>query len=290
MADCSTIREADRSLGTGERKPSMKSVNGQQARTIRWLLRKGTSKAWAHLAIFGAILIAVAAIVVSPLLLTLWGGFKKINWTQLGNIGQAYNAASAVLAALALVGVVGSLIFQARQGRADRMQHARDRQFQLLNLVLENPALYGPMLSGWTATTDHEIRRSLFMHLWVNSLAMMYEMGTLTETDLRQEFQAGLSTRAGRAWWNDAGSWCKLDDATSRAERRFRRILHDEYRRVTSEGALIDREIALTVPDQREREKIPVITGAAIGICVGLLVGSRVFGSRPHYLTQLNRQ
>ncbi|MQA26846.1 MAG: hypothetical protein GEU94_15610 [Micromonosporaceae bacterium] len=64
------------------------------------------------------LLATVAAIMVllSPLALPLLGDDGGTDWSLLSNIGQTYGAVSALLAALALGGVVGSLVLQSGCG------------------------------------------------------------------------------------------------------------------------------------------------------------------------------
>jgi hypothetical protein len=124
-----------------------------------------------------ASLAVIAAIAGSPLLLILWENPKGINWSRLGEIGQAYDGTSAILSAIALLGVAASLIIQARQSLNERVQHTLDRQFNLLNLVLEKPGLYGP-LAGWPHDDDDTARQHVFMSMWINVLQMRYEMNT----------------------------------------------------------------------------------------------------------------
>jgi hypothetical protein len=53
-----------------------------------------------------------AVVVLSPLALREFGTSTQANWSQLSNIGQTYGAVSALLTAMALVGVVASLLFR----------------------------------------------------------------------------------------------------------------------------------------------------------------------------------
>jgi Family of unknown function (DUF6082) len=229
---------------------------------------------WRAPLIVSATLVVVVLITISPLSLLLWSKDKGLNWSLLSNIGQTYNGASAVLAALALVGITASLIVQARQSRTDRIQQARDRQFQLQNLVLDSPALYGPILSAWPAQTGDELRRLIFIGLWANNIQAMFEMGTVTEMELRKELQAVFATNFGRLWWDAARSWWTVDHSTSKAERRFKRILREEYE-ATSKNVAVYYGISEPRPKAKAISK-KIIASATAGLCAGVLAGSLI--------------
>jgi hypothetical protein len=180
-----------------------------------------------------AALVMVFAIATSPLLLIAWEKPKSIDWNRLGEIGQAYDGTSAVLSAIALIGVAASLAIQARQSRNDKVQHSLDRQFNLLNLVLERPSLYGP-LAGWPHEDDDRARRYIFMSMWMNILQMRYEMRTQTEAEVRRELQLAFTSNLGRQWWQAEQPWWNAQYATSKAGLNFDKMIHEEYAKTTS--------------------------------------------------------
>jgi hypothetical protein len=72
-----------------------------------------------------AAVVTLVAVLLTPLGLQWIGHRPGHDWPLLGNVGQAYGAASAILAALALVGVVASLVLQAREAKVSREQALR---------------------------------------------------------------------------------------------------------------------------------------------------------------------
>lgn len=217
----------------------------------------------------------IAAIFFSPLLLILWERPKGINWNRLGDIGQTYDGTSAVLSAIALLAVAASLVIQARQSRHERVLHSLDRQFDLLNLVLERPNLYGPLV-GWSDTSDGKVRQRVFVSLWINMLQMRYEMNTETETEIRKELQLTFMSDFGRQWWHAEQQWWSAEHATSKAQQKFDRMLHEEYGKVISGDHIVDRKIGTVRRNEIGRSRWSVIAGATIGACAGLFVGSRL--------------
>ena len=87
--------------------------------------------------IFAAIMLAL--VVISPIALQQLVRIHGVNWTRLSDIGQTYGAVSALLTALALGGVVVSLLYQARDVKAAREQASRTFHHELLKMEMKNP-------------------------------------------------------------------------------------------------------------------------------------------------------
>src|SRR6266568_2590402 len=67
----------------------------------------------------------LALVVVSPIALQQIARIHGLNWMRLSNIGQTYGAVSALVTALALGGVIISLLYQARDVKTTREQTSR---------------------------------------------------------------------------------------------------------------------------------------------------------------------
>src|SRR6266536_2893354 len=84
----------------------------------------------------GPALAAVCALIVASPLLMAWVARIRLPWRDLGDIGQAYGAVSAVVSGLAICGVAASLIMQQRQNRTTELHTVRQRHFDLVRLTL----------------------------------------------------------------------------------------------------------------------------------------------------------
>src|SRR5215469_10209706 len=84
-------------------------------------------------------LIVLALVAASPLALRSLGSLRDWNWLRLSYIGQTYGAASALLTGLALIGVAGSIIIQARAVNAGRDQSSREHHMHLIEMGLKDP-------------------------------------------------------------------------------------------------------------------------------------------------------
>src|SRR5580693_5496470 len=122
----------------------MDHIESNQRRAAMWLAIRFYVK---RVALVVILITATITIVFAPLGMALLAKANK-NWVLLGNVGQAYGGISALVSALALVGVIGALLIQARQHRLDRIMAIRGRQAALFSIVREDPQLYWPILGA----------------------------------------------------------------------------------------------------------------------------------------------
>src|ERR1022692_2593180 len=102
-------------------------------------------KAAIYLVALSVIAGVLSLILVSPFLLRQLAQIKGFDWTELSNIGQTYGAASAILSAVALIGITLSLLIQARQATTERVRITRERHMELLRVILDAPEIYSPI-------------------------------------------------------------------------------------------------------------------------------------------------
>ena len=128
----------------------------------------------------------LSLVLISPLLLRQLGRIGGIDWTRLSNIGQTYGAASAILSAVALIGISLSLLIQTRQARTERIKITRERHMELLRIVLDAPDVYCPVI-GMQPKSAVDTKRFLFSTMWVNYARVGFQAGVLTEEVLRED-------------------------------------------------------------------------------------------------------
>jgi Family of unknown function (DUF6082) len=230
------------------------------------------------LALSSALLLLIA---LSPLLLREIGRTKGVNWTIIANVGQAYGGASAILAGIALIGIAGSLIVQTNQARTERIRLVRERHHELLRIILENPRVYAPVMGTRTPATSEEVQQFLFATMYMNYSLMGYEMGVIDEQSLAKEILASaFAAEPFRDWWAVSGVYWSPKDATSRKERKFRRILNDQYAAaIRSQRPPIRRTIDDSPPSSPKVSQAVtkgVAAGAAIGVTIGFVLRSAI--------------
>lgn len=185
--------------------------------------------------LFSAIGLLLIAIAVSPIgLRAAEITFGDQDWNTLSLIGQAYGAASAILAGLALLGIGGSLFMQVRESKTNREQKLRTLHLELLKMSLDDPDLMD-CWGHFSDASDQNIRRQ---HLYVNLIfshwQMVFEIGYLCEPELREMASSLFTGSIGRDFWLNSRQIRILSSTTPRAK-RFHRIIDEEYRKAVDE-------------------------------------------------------
>jgi len=196
------------------------------------------------------VLIAVGLIGVSPVALGLFHGATS-QWERLSFIGQTYGAASAVVAVLALAGVVVTLGYQARETRRAREETRRNTTADLLRMAMTDPDLdkcWGPVPLRDDPTTR---KQQLYTNMIIAAWELSWEMGATPEHRLRVNANEMFRGQIGRDFWRNAGAR-RLAGSANRRERRFHEILDEEYRR-----ALADHPHSELRPDPRTPQREP---------------------------------
>lgn len=241
---------------------------------------------WLPITVTGvACLVAIGTIAVSPFALAELASLSK-DWGKLSNIGQAYGAISALISSLALVGVVVSLLHQARAGRTAREQSIRSLQQQLIRMEMENPALMTAIGAPWGLPIPAEsarIREHLYIHMWTSFWAGNYVVGEMTASAVRKMARGELlNSRAGRIYW--AAIRENVLSTNEGKYRRFARIVDEEYQKVMASNVPIADPVRITdhidsSPLRQRRREVhqPMLVAAAL--IGGVLVG-RKFNQR----------
>jgi len=223
----------------------------------------------------------VGLVILSPLALAEIAHFRS-DWTQLSNIGQTYGAISAVLSALALGGIISSLLYQARDSRIAHEQMGRTLQFDLIKLELEDATLMAAMGAPWSTDLPSDLdslRQFLYIQMWVSYLAASYVTGEASESTIRQVAALELfHGRAGRTYWAVVGMR-QITNSKGRRNRFFR-ILNDEYNKVIASGDPVAPPIkaVASLASARNASKIRMdpserFCTLAIAAFTGLLIG-----------------
>ena len=92
---------------------------------------------------------------------------------------------SAMLSAIALLGVVGSLLYQARQNRTQQQQFVRSLQFDLFRMSLEDPSLRHAWGGFNMSLSPQEWRLHSFASMRLIYLRMGFDHGDFSEPDVQ---------------------------------------------------------------------------------------------------------
>jgi Family of unknown function (DUF6082) len=174
-----------------------------------------------------ATIAVLALVILSPLALRAMVSIPGINWSELSNIGQTYGAVSALLAALALVGVAASVIVQNRELRHNRWEAGRTRHFDVMRIALDNP--FFSQVFSKPDISDDEDQLFAYINLVLNHWIMMWEFGDMSEMVLRSALRDILETRVGSSYWRMYGKgW--IETAETKRERALLQIADQVYR------------------------------------------------------------
>ncbi|GAA4619460.1 hypothetical protein GCM10023195_87990 [Actinoallomurus liliacearum] len=174
-------------------------------------------------------IVAVALIGVSPIALEVFRG-KTDRWQRLSFIGQTYGAASAVISVLALVGIVITLSYQAREAKLSREETRRQAIGDLLKMAMEDPDLdecWGPVP---TPDDPRKRKQLLYTNMIIAEWSLSFETRALPEPRLRAIANEMFQGSVGRDYWRSARE-VRLSTSASRREQRFHQILDEEYQR-----------------------------------------------------------
>lgn len=237
------------------------------------------------IALIAIIVIAVViGILFAPVGLELLGKENR-NWTLLGNVGQAYGGISAVISALALIGVIGTLLIQAHQHTLDRMTAVRGRQAQIYSVIREDPLLYGQVL-GYSGE-ESAVRRRTFRIELLQYYSMGFETGLLTGAVLRSDVFAGFFRyEENRQFWEMVNSeW--LTATSGRKRRKFVRIANEElaYAKSTGPGLPVSpppSESGEASLNRKSGWQRPTLAGATAAAGIVFLLSRRRFGQQSY--------
>jgi hypothetical protein len=184
-----------------------------------------------------AVLAVLVLVAISPLALRQLGTLRGTNWLLLSNIGQTYGAASALLTGLALIGVAGSIVFQIRTIQVSREQSSREHHRHLVEMSLTDP-LYRRCWGGSNperhmVSNNDYYRQQVYANLIVSNWQNDYKLGGFRERSLRITFSHFFNGEVGRQFWAESRIR-RLNSAESRQDRRFCRIMEEEYQKAVA--------------------------------------------------------
>ncbi|GAA1030135.1 hypothetical protein GCM10009557_21100 [Virgisporangium ochraceum] len=164
-------------------------------------------------AIVGAI--AAAAVI---------GTVIYISWP--GGTSATANTLATGLSTLALLGVAAALYFQAQQTEISRLEAARNHRADLIQFAINNPRL----LAAWGFDVSHTSRAQIeaysamvFAYFW-----MAYDLGKLTESELRWTCERIFRDEEIAQWWRTAGP-VYHESERRLGRRRFAHIVDEIY-------------------------------------------------------------
>ncbi|MEU3774853.1 DUF6082 family protein [Streptomyces sp. NPDC032472] len=201
-------------------------ADSPKSRTIRRAL------AWS-----GALLVFICGVAATPFALNLVAP-KALDWDRLSDISQSYGAVSVVISAAALLGVVTSIAFQAKQARLDGEQTFRAAHRELTMLTLGDSALLRCWEPPRTPMTEARWRQVIVTNLIVSMWASDHHLGRLNDSALRVVLGAHFRGEVARAHWENSGPMWRDHMAALDDPRRLRfvEIVDEQYHHAREAG------------------------------------------------------
>ncbi|WP_306211661.1 DUF6082 family protein [Actinoplanes sp. RD1] len=227
-----------------------------------------------------ATLLGVGALVLSPSLLLRANRLTTDNWGTLSNVGQAYGGVSAILTALALIGVAASLLVQRQQAHIARTQAIRAFQLQMLTLCLEKPETYYPLMGHEVTGDTEDARRQIFATYFLNYVHAGYSIDFFDEQSLMGDvFPRFFKFDTGRAYWESMRPVWVARYFTKKS-RKYVGMLDASYERAVLAGPPEPAisSSASTGNDDRNRARDRAFLGLLIlggGLITGATLGAR---------------
>lgn len=225
------------------------------------------------------LIIFLSVVLLSPVALRRISHLRGVNWLQLSYVGRTYGTISALLATVALTGVVVSIILQIRDARHNRWVEIRTRHYELLRMALDEP-LYMSAFS-WPDASDDAKHLGAYINLLLGLWEMQWEFGDMRESQLRQHLAGTLSTPAGREYWTAAGAARINYDANTRRQRQFNQIAEEVYSAATGTS---DRPVRPSTAVSRSNRNPLFLTVTIVGITTAWAVMQRIRSHRTRLL------
>ncbi|MBB4930005.1 putative membrane protein [Lipingzhangella halophila] len=225
------------------------------------------------------VVVSVVLVAASPLALGLFGGASN-EWERLSFIGQTYGAVSALIAAFALVGIILTLVYQARDTRRAIEETRRQAMSDLLRMAMEDPdldACWGPV----PADEDPRVRKQqLYTNMIISQWSSAFETGALPESRLRAVAAEMFQGEVGYSYWTQAREAPSMTEGTRR-EQRFVEILDEVYQQTPAPRAQVSQAEAPPQPatPQRRSWRTHALTAAA-GAAAGALAAGAAAARR----------
>jgi hypothetical protein len=173
------------------------------------------------------VIVAMGLVILSPLALPALDSDGQTDWGRLSDIGQTYGAVSAVVAAIALIGVMVSLVIQGREMKQARKNARRALHVELMRMAMDDPS-YMEAWGPYDTDTFAAERQQTYVNLIVAHWYAEYEVGEMPDVLLRATAAEVFAGVPGRRYWNDVGRFWR-DNYSGRRARRFHQVLEETY-------------------------------------------------------------
>lgn len=178
----------------------------------------------------------------TPILLN-WAAPESTDWDRLSNISQTYSALSIPLSGAALLGVVWSLIFQARALEKDSNDRYRGALRELLLHTVEDPSLLVCWDPPMAPMTQEQYRLQCFNNAIILSWRAEYLNGVLPDAIMRDQLYRMLRGQVGKDNYSATRTlWLNEGVHYNGKPKRFAQLMEDAYQAAVAAGPALTLE------------------------------------------------
>lgn len=235
-----------------------------------------------------AVVVTLVLVAISPLALREVSGLHDLNWIRLSDIAQTYGAVSVLLNAIALGGVVFSLIYQARVLKISAIQAQRSFHHGLLQLEMADPLYMEASGAPWGLPLEFDydrLRQRTFVHMWITFWEDRYVLGELREDELRENASEMFCGAPAREYWSTVRD-LRSRFYTSGPKKRFTIIMDAEHAKALAASpprTMNGSGERIYGSRQTTKSGTWATKGMALGAgCIGLVIGMLAASRRCH--------
>ncbi|MEU8788664.1 DUF6082 family protein [Streptomyces sp. NPDC048643] len=176
--------------------------------------------------------------IATPFILD-WIAPSGLNWENLSNISQTYGGLSTLISTTALVGVIASISYQAKQNQIQNQEAQRSTHRELLILSLTDPTLLACWEPPRNPVTHEGYKRIGFVNLVMSAWITDFRLNRTSEgaalVTLRDHFRGEVA----RAHWAEGGEKWRAFSAAQHGDVlgvRFIDLVDQAYREAITAG------------------------------------------------------
>jgi len=183
-----------------------------------------------------SLVLAVCVIALTPFALS-WIAPDGRRWNELSEISQTYSIVSVPLSAAAVLGVVVSLSYQARQVRLQSEGNDRSTHREMILMALHDPDLALCLEPPPVPMTAQRRRQHMYLNLFFSYWHSQYIVGHMGREEVRAIVSEFFRGELPREFWRlHAPGWRAVEGAAGGENIEFVRLIDRLYDEATAEG------------------------------------------------------
>ncbi|MEV4808039.1 DUF6082 family protein [Nonomuraea sp. NPDC049421] len=223
-----------------------------------------------------AALVALSVLLASPFALGQVADLTGVDWASLADVGDAYGSAVALLTAVSLLMLAGSVAFQARTARISSETAVRMLHVEMMRFTIDDPTLMQVGGTRWDGSHESaEVMRMWgYANLQLALLRSFYALKETTAAELRLIMAGRFTSQIAREHWEFNRTWYQASERTHR-DRQFDELVEEEYQKAVQAGEALPERPRKPKGSLGPKDIVVGGMAAALAVGVGVLLGQR---------------